>query len=125
MSGNAQEVKAAAQIVNLLSLVEANAGIRDRLLVTSEAISVVQNGTYRQVDIKVIIELKNIADDSRFHTDAVRRIRELTYSPVDYYRIFFVQRPSKGGAFIFQVLGIFERSVAYIPATLAELTRRY
>lgn len=82
-------------------------------------------GETQQVDIKLIKSLKDIADDQRYQTDAIRRIRDLTQKPADTYRVFYAQRPTRKGCFIFQVLGVFHRDEAYSSTTLSELKKRY
>jgi hypothetical protein len=84
-----------------------------------------QHSGSQQVDIKLIKSLESIADDFRFHTDAVRRIRDLTNRPADAYRVFYAQRKTRKGCFVFQVLGVVHRAAAYLPETLQELKKRY
>jgi len=96
------------------------------LLTQYEEISVkTEAGEWQLLDIKLIQELKDIADDGKYHTDAVRRIRDLTQKPADRYRVFFAPRKSRSGIFIYQVLGFFHRDIAYEKAALAELKKRY
>ncbi len=124
-SADRMEQKAAAQILQLLNLMRSAPGIRDRLLSQHQSIWVTQAGSSHQIDIKLIQELKKIADDPRYHTDAVRRVRLLNEKPVDEYRVFFAPRPTSHGAFQYQVLGVFHRRMAYSAQTLTELKRRY
>ena len=112
--------------MHLLDLLEKAPSIRDRILGHHESIIVKnKDGSIERVDIKIIQGLKDIADDPKYLTDAVRRIRDLEHNPVDSYRIFFAPRKSNSAHFIIQILGVFLRDVAYTPETLKELTRRY
>jgi hypothetical protein len=121
-----EQRNAAAQLLILLELVRSHPGIRDRLLGSNESITVkTAEGAWQTVDIKLIHQLKDIAEDGRYHTDAVRRIRDVTDKPADDYRVFFALRKPRNGAFVLQVLGFFHRSIAYSPATLTELKKRY
>jgi hypothetical protein len=122
---NPMERKAAAQLLVLLDLVKSNAAIRDRLLTQYETCSVSIGGSYHQIDIKIIQSLKCIANDEKFHTDAVRRIRDVLAKPGDQYRVFFAPVPSKQAGFSCRVLGVFHRSIAYEQSTLNELKKRY
>ncbi|MCB4350240.1 hypothetical protein LA345_41320 (plasmid) [Burkholderia vietnamiensis] len=125
-SADPEEQRAAAQLMQLLELARSNPGIRERLMGSWETVTVRSAaGETQQVDIKLIKCLKDIADDDRYHTDAIRRIRDLINKPADRYRVFFAQRKSRNGCFVFQVLGVFHREVAYLPATLNELKKRY
>jgi len=125
-SGDPEKEFAAAQLIWLLDLVRSHTDIRDRLLTHYQTITVrIEEGEWQQLDIKLIQQLKDIAEDGRYHTDAVRRIRDLTQSPANEYRIFFAPRKPWHGSFTFQVLGVFERTAAYTDETLAELKKRY
>lgn len=120
------ERKAAAQLLVLLDLVRSHSAIRERLLGHHESIVVkVEGGGWVSVDIKLIQQLKDIAEDDRYFTDAVRRIRDVSDKPADEYRVFFAPRKPRNGAFVYQVLGFFHRSTAYTTATLTELKKRY
>lgn len=118
--------RAAAQLVQLLTLAQAHPVIRERLIASFETITIttVDGGT-QQVDIKLIHALKHIADDDRYLTDAIRRIRDLNNEPADSYGVFFALRKPRNGCFIFLVLGVFHRDAAYLPAALNELKKRY
>lgn len=122
--GSPKERTAAAQILALVQLLRSSPTLRARLLSHFDEISVVENGQYINVDIKLIKELADIADD-RYQTDAVRRIRDLQNKPADEYRVFFAPRNTKSPSFCCEVLGVFHRSVAYSQATLNELEQRY
>lgn len=125
-SADPEEKRAAAQLLRLLELAQSNPGIRERLMTSWETVTVWNAaGDTQQVDIKLIKSLKDIADDSRYHTDAIRRLRDLTNKPADTYRVFYAQRTSRNGCFVFQVLGVFHRDMAYLPTTLSELKKRY
>lgn len=125
-SSNEEEQQAAAQLFKLMELVRDHPDIRDRLLVWDEAF-VVQDavGGLQQLNIKIIQELKNIADDGRFHTNAIRRIRELNKKPADEYRVFFSPGMNRNGALVIQLLGVTHRSKAYLPENMAKLKKRY
>jgi len=81
-SGDPEKEFAAAQLIWLLDLVRSHTDIRDRLLTHYQTITVrTEEGEWQQLDIKLIQQLKDIAEDSRYHIDTVRRIRDLTQSP--------------------------------------------
>lgn len=124
-SDQLKDRKAAAQILHLLDLIRSVPGIRDRLLAHYEDIWVKHDGKIEQVNIRLIQELKKIAEDGRYLTDAVRRIRQQDSHPADEYRVFYVPRSPTGKAFQCEILGVSHRSVAYTPEVLQELKRRY
>lgn len=125
-SGDENAMLAAAQLMQLLSMAEAVPRIRDRLMGNHEVVNAkISEGKFVQVDIKMILDLKEIACDDKYFTDAVRRIRELDNPPADRYRVFFAPRKNLNGVFRYQVLGVFARKVAYDKATLDELKNRY
>ena len=118
--------EAAAQILQLIDLVETSPLVRDRILAPYQTITVRKaDGSFAQVDIKLIQELKDVANDQNHCTDAVRRIRDLINKPADEYRVFFAPRQSLKGPHRFQVLGVFHRDSAYTKSTIDELKRRY
>jgi hypothetical protein len=125
-SSNPVEKKAVAQLLQLIALVRSVPSLRDRLLAHFESVTVKKaDGTYQQVDIRIISQLKDIATDSKFHTDAVRRIRDLGNSPADDFRVFFAPREPQSNGFHCEILGIFNRKIAYSRETLHELKVRY
>jgi len=124
-SENNLEKLAGEQILVLLDLVQSNSLIRDRLLEHNRQLWVRQNGHTHAVDIKVIRQLESIANDGKYLTDAVRRLRDLSNKPVDRYRLFFAPAGDNYGKQTITILGIFHRDVAYTPETLEELKRRY
>ncbi len=117
-----EERRAAAQIYWLLELMRSNAGIRDRLRGTHETVSVMLPGESipTSLDIKIIWQLRDIANDSSFHTDAIRRIRMLNSEPVDKYRVFYAMFKNTG-----VILGVFPRNHAYSEDTISALKTRY
>lgn len=120
-----RERPVAAQILVLLDLIRSHSAVRARLLKHFETIDYsTAEGTGR-VDIKIIKALMDAADDQKYMTDAVRRIRSLSSSPVNDYRVFYAPRKSTGSAFECEILGVFHRKVAYNQETLRELRRRY
>lgn len=119
------EQQAAAQILVLLDLMRSHPGVRERLLEHYQTIDFSSGNGLERVDIKIIKALRDVADDSKYMTDAVRRIRRLSTHPADDYRVFYAPRNPSGQAFECEILGVFHRSVAYSPDTLRELQRRY
>lgn len=124
-SPDARERRAGEQILILLQIVESNAQLRDRLLAHNETIYTRQNGIVRRVDIKVIRALEEIAEDKKYLTDAVRRIRDLTEKPVDEYRVFFEPVTMSGNSHVVRVLGIIHRDHAYSAQTLQIIKSRF
>ncbi len=125
-SADKQKVKAAAQLLQLIMLIEALPAVRERLLTHFEKIEVDNGkGERIKVDIKLIQELKHDASDTRYQTDAIRRIRDLSNWPATNYRVFFAPRKKLNGSFRYDVLGVFHKETAYSKETLEELRRRY
>lgn len=116
---------AGEKILVLLDLVQSHALIKDRLLEHNRQLWVRQNGLTQTIDIKVLRQLESIANDRKYLTDAMRRMRDLSNKPVDRYRLFVAPALDKYGKQIVTFLGFFHRNVAYLPETLAELKRRY
>lgn len=113
------------QLVEFLRLIETSHAIASRLLTHHEQLSVNNaDGKPVTVNIKVIQSWKEDANDARYFTDAIRRIRDIYTSPLNDYRVFFVPRLDKDGSW-YQLLGIFHKNDAYSESTGAELRRRY
>lgn len=126
LSPNANENALAAQLFQLIGLMESFPAIRDRLLTNFQPIDVKdEQGKSVKVNIKLIQALKDEAGDSKYFTDAIRRIRDLNNWPCEEYRLFFAPRKNVSGMFCYEVLGIFHKDIAYNKETLEELRRRY
>ena len=74
---------AGEKILVLLDLVQSHALIKDRLLEHNRQLWVRQNGLTQTIDIKVLRQLESIANDRKYLTDAMRRMRDLSNKPVD------------------------------------------
>lgn len=125
-SADALVRKAGQQVLHLLSIIESNMALRDRLLCHHEDRWVVDNGVRRKISIKIIQSLKDIANDGKYHTDAIRRIRSDLETPVDEYRVFFAPvELQPDGVRTVKILGVYHRSIAYQEQTMAALIKRY
>jgi hypothetical protein len=126
-SSDPRKKDAAAFIVALIELLKSCPAVRACMFDVVASIDIPsQNGKIERVDIKMIKQLKDIADDQRYHQDAIRRIRDLEHSAAADYRLFYAPRKLvTNGNFYLHVLGLFDRDNAYTQSTLTELTYRY
>jgi len=126
-SGIEEQEEAAAQLLWLLDIFRTSLPIYRALLAVNEDVQTTEaeSGEFIYLNIKLIRSLAECADDARFQTDAIRRVRQLDTSPSDKYRVFYAMRRNVLNQEICQILGVFPRQRAYDRQTLAELVRRY